>query len=1006
MNKKIILLILVLPLFLLLTIYTSTSSAGLNIKVPVSKIEITDSNIVYLNLDDEEKHYINYAVYPIAASNKQIIFTTEQIQGTRFAELEYKDGYIIPKTVGAAKVYLTTVDGGFKDSFIVQVESINLQAIECSVSQSNLMVGSSTKIQTSFIPQEATNKILNYFSSNNAVATVSDNGVVRAVGKGSATITVLSEANPLVKDEIVINVYNQEIMDLGQSEIYTIENSGSLNISIDTTENYQLTYSLYDTSNMPLDKTVFDEQNTSFLTLSEGQVVFNYSFIQDFKGSVILKIKITTDNPVRQPFERQCVLHKIDQIQAGFESDQPISYTAGSMFALHNQIIFNPDNLDINYQIQTSNNNIEVVEASNKIRLKAVLPGVTDVTVKIVNNAPPYQEVSLIKQVVILPTSLDIVESAETYGIENVWTVGGFEINNTTNTSKINTSYGKTEAGENFFDHFEYITNSNKVDINKDGTIVIKDKDFVGEVQVYAKFDYQGFVVKSPEFVFRAVGNGVNVRSFGDLYTATKNQKIVVLQNEIKEDFGFYKNGYAVYTEDSVTKINSTYDIDHYINLAKQNNPDKTDIEILRIAKENSNIKVLIEFKADVYGNGYQINAHNIAYGLDKTDSLKKDALFKGPRDFVSMTESQSSLVSVNAQDNISFAVYQNVTLNNVELKSCDLKADENGNYDLTDLTYVGTTVEVLGDNVNINYSRLTNGRTVLRVFGDINDSQKVINVNIKNSVLSSAREFIVRMGSNAFVKGSDQTPSPFIDEDTTKTFPMQKTYEAMTSQEKLDYENKYIKTFVNIKNSILKDSGLFCVGIDSHFSGQALASGNRLIEGLLSSWYDLAKTSYGAKLTFDGDVRMYDWKEVNKIDSSTLIEIELADDLDISDFKFANLKFDIKDLINGLANNTQKPYLNTIVYSQGENKYVHGGIAFFGGGKNYSVFEYSNYNFKALNGYEVKLSDVNKAELQLAAGNESFYFLLNDSTTQGFLPEDQANILNSSGAYSPIYIK
>ena len=58
------------------------------------------------------------------------------------------------------------------------------------------------------------------------------------------------------------------------------------------------------------------------------------------------------------------------------------------------------------------------------------------------------------------------------------------------------------------------------------------------------------------------------------------------------------------------------------------------------------------------------------------------------------------------------------------------------------------------------------------------------------------------------------------------------------------------------------------------------------------------------------------------------------------------------------------------------------------------------------LNGYEVKFSDINKIELQVAAGDESFYFLLNDSTTQGFLPDDQTTILEGANAYAPIYKK
>ena len=112
-----------------------------------------------------------------------------------------------------------------------------------------------------------------------------------------------------------------------------------------------------------------------------------------------------------------------------------------------------------------------------------------------------------------------------------------------------------------------------------------------------------------------------------------------------------------------------------------------------------------------------------------------------------------------------------------------------------------------------------------------------------------------------------------------------------------------------------------------------------------------------------------------------------------------------IQDLSRYLELLLEKQQFNTIVHKQGDKTYVHGGIAMFGGGKNYGVFEAKNYTFKALNGYAIGLDDVNKHALAIAAGQEDFYFLLNDTTTNGFLPDDQARILNSTDAYSPIYL-
>ncbi len=980
MNKKIILLILVLPLLLMFGIYTTSSTMGLNIKAPVTNIAITGSDIVYLNFDNAEKYYVNYTIYPVTAKNKQVTLITEQVGSEPLADLTFEDGYIVPKSIGMAKVYLKTVDGGFMDSFIVKVDSINVQSIECSVTDAELMVGTSTTITTNFLPANAVNKLLSYSSSNTNVARVDDDGVIRAVGKGSATITITSEANAQVYDIIQITVLNQNIIDLAETEVYTFAPNGSINISVDTTENYELTYEVYDQYGA-LEPDALNLAYTNFDTTSKENALFNYTFAQDFFGSIVVKITITTDNPNREPFTQSCIINRVSQMTASFDSQDALSFTAGAPFALHNKIAVTPQNIAYHYEVSLSNDNVTITEATSRIRLTAVNPGVTTITIKVISDTLPIQTVTLTKEIIILPTTLQIVESAKTYGIENLWTIGSLDADGNASNYKINLSFGNATMGQDFLTYFNYTTDNPNVTVAKDGTISIDNDTPESLVKITGKFEYKGASIQAPTFTIRCIGGGVNVDNFADLYTNVNNQKVIVLQNSIKEDFGKDKAGNDIFTESTVTKITSTYDTTYYKNANQL---------------DNAKVKVLLNIKNDMYGNGYQINAHNVAYGLDSSGTLKANALFKGPLNFVSTAKSGSNggLVSVKAQDNISFGVYENVTLNNITLTSCDIQADGDGNYDLTDLTYVGTTVEVLGDNVNITHSRINNGRTVLRVFGDIADNNKVIHLNIANSVLSGAREFIVRMGSNAFVDGSKETPSPYLD-DNNMTFPAQKAYSAYTPTQKTEYDNKYIKTFVNIKNSILKDSALFCIGIDSHFAGSALADGSGLAGGIIDNWKDLAKTSYGAKLTFEGDVRMYDWKLIDRVDSSTLIETEGSVGFDLS--------FDVRQMITMLANSSN-PKFNTIIHNQNGKQYVHGGIAFFGGGKNYGVFENKDYTFKVLNGYEINFADINKVELQVAAGVESFYFMLNDTTTQGFLPDDQETILGSTDAYAPIY--
>ncbi|MBQ4558454.1 MAG: Ig domain-containing protein [Clostridia bacterium] len=1012
MNKKIIVLMLLLPLLLMISIFTSTKSVALNVQVAVTKIEIEGAEVIYLDLDKQEKYFINYSIYPVGATNKNVAFSYERVGSQDLADLEYVDGYLVPRSSGVAKVTLITVDGSFKDSFIVRVESKNLKSISCNVDNDQLIVGNTMQINTVFHPDNAVDKILDYSSSDTSVAAVDDKGLIRAVGKGSATIMIKAESNPNIYDTLEISVSNQDIMDLGFSEVNVWKNEqNEILLSVDTTENYEISYEVLNTSHQPLSNVVFKDGTD--IKSENGKIKFVYEFVDNYLGSVIVKFTIRTDNPDRAPISKECIINKVESFTADFVDGQDaLVMNVGEVARLNDIISILPADFDVEYTAvidEEENTNVTIQSINNRLRVTAAKPGITTINVTIANKEVKEQKVELSKTIVILPSDIDINESVHEYGIEGIWTIGRTEFDGTDSIEKISLSIGSTSAGDGFWENITYHTSNENVQILENGTIKISSNDINELVEIWAKFSVnvngKEISVESDRenpFVIRCISNGVNIRNFDDLYKATKQNKIVVLQNDIIDDFGKDKQGNAIYSENTITKIQSTYDITHYKNMGKEN---------------EAQIKILLNFKEDVYGNGFEINAHNVAYGLDAAGQLKQNALFQGPLNFVSMSESAGSLVSVKGQDNISFAVYDGVKLNNLVLKSCNLVADEHGNCDLSDLNYVGTTVEVFGDNIDIEYCRISNGRTVLRAFGDAEDSTKNIHVNIKNSVLSNSREFIIRMGSNCFVDGSTENISPSIVGSEGLTIPAQKSYENMNDNERLEYDSKYVKTFVNLKNSILKDAGLFCIGIDTHFAGAALADGKGLLGGrfddLISSWYDLAKTSYGAKLTLEGDVRMYNWKDIssedeyNKVlDSSTLIEI-------IGETSFGVLELDIKELIRRVEDKVGFESIITNQSKDGTGEYVHGGIAFFGGGKNYGVVEHRDhiYKFAKLQGYEVKLSDVGKADLQLAAGDESFYFLLNDDHS-GFLPKHQQDFLNTQNAedlkeaYAPIYIR
>ena len=775
---------------------------------------------------------------------------------------------------------------------------------------------------------------------------------------------------------------------LSSSEITTWENSGSLDFTALAKDNAVYSYEVRD-GNGAVSSTLLD------VVIDQTNKEIEFSFKNEsFVGKAQILFTVSVNGVAVS--ETTCVINKKEKplVVIGNVGEENQAYSLG--FGANGFLPVSVNDNDVSLTVSANNDNVSVQYASGLIIVQANKAGVSTVTVTATGGKNPNEIVKATKSVVVKPRNFLITQSAKKYGIEGVRTIGRTDVSGNASEFALTLSAGEeNDIGAGFYENVTWVSSSDKATVSSDGVITLSAGTGEEMVDFKGKFSAGGVEHYTPVYSLRCVYDGVNVSNYADLYSATKaqNPQPIVLQADIKEDF----------SATNYDLIHTTYDDTYYKNLG---------------VSDSATVKVLLQFRNDLYGNGYVINAHNATYKLDASGKPTSDALFTGPLNFVAMSET-GGVISVKAQDNICFALHDGVTVKNVELRGCDLTADGNGNYDLTDLDYIGTTVEVFGD-VNIEHSRITNGRTVLRAFGDgdsdgdgedIADPTKVINVNISNSVLSGAREFIMRIGSNCFKDGYKigdvLTNSPYLDGDdeTSKKYNTKKTYGSMTALEKEAYDQSFIKTFVNVKNSVFKDAGIFAIGIDSHFSGPALHEGHSILGSSSQYWRELAKTSYGAKLTFEGDVRTYNWKRLSDIDSSTLIENLFTEGM------LADLTFNVQEMVETVASKEQ--FKNIIKKYKGagdseEVSYVHAGIAFFGGGKNYGVFEkkaYGEHSSHDLLTYEVSFADVGKDFLTTAAGDEPFYFMLCDATST-FSPSAQDEILASEDAYSPIYTK
>lgn len=500
-------------------------------------------------------------------------------------------------------------------------------------------------------------------------------------------------------------------------------------------------------------------------------------------------------------------------------------------------------------------------------------------------------------------------------------------------------------------------------EVSYDGEYFTFNSTGLIEIEIYSK--------ENPEikdiYSFNVVSNGVNIYSYEDLLNATNRSSdgdIVVMQTNLESYKNAYKFGDVLYPNTKLfgfgEKDKLTFD---YVEFEST-----YDTTYLKNTNQSTTLKMAIEFKKDVYGNGFTINIHEMAYPSDKEKKtgkplLTSSDLFRGPLAFVSVLGAV-----VSGQDNVGFGITKdNIKIQNINLKNCNTVND------LTHLDYTGTVVEVMADNVIIEDSIISNGRTVVRSFSSSN-------LIIDNCLLQYSREFILKLGSNSIVKPEQNQTIPGSREEKYQflsPMPVDKDGNILS-----DSSCKVVDTYFNT-------CGFFAIGIDTHFAGDALYNGM----GMFQDVYDLAGTSYATHLTLDGDVKIYNWKKVSELDTSSLISGE--GEIGELTAKYFNISKMIENKLTGT---------NHLIIED-EDMIVHGGIALFGGGRNLSTVTFNNENLKKLltNNGEAKvtaaLDDASfssgglSSAIVLAAGYGEFRFYLYSGNEEGNLYNEVINL-------------
>ncbi len=173
---------------------TVLASAQVIVTAPVVNVPVTsvslDTSAVSLEVGDV--HTFVVTVLPQDATNKEVTWASSNSSVVSVGA----GNQITALSEGSATVTVTTRDGNRTATCAVTVTdpnappaSVPVTSVSLNESTLSLMVGETSTLTATVLPQDATDNSVTWASSNNAVATV-QNGMITAISTGTATVTV------------------------------------------------------------------------------------------------------------------------------------------------------------------------------------------------------------------------------------------------------------------------------------------------------------------------------------------------------------------------------------------------------------------------------------------------------------------------------------------------------------------------------------------------------------------------------------------------------------------------------------------------------------------------------------------------------------------------------------------------------------------------------------------------------------------------------------------------
>jgi len=278
-----------------------------NLKIAAYSIEVKDKvqeviNVEEIKIESEknkikvnEKIKLEAIITPENATNKDIIW----ISGDENILEVDKDGYVTGKKSGKTIIIAMTSNMKMaRYEMIVeeeQEEITEVKSIKINGEKNKIKVNEKIKLEAIITPENATDKQIEWKSSNSEIAEVDENGNVTGLKKGEVIISAITKNN--IKDEFIIEIIEEvkeknNVVDI-YSKIYNSEikvgEKTFIDIGINVKElksNISAIYMKIEYPNNYVDVTISEENNMKILSTEEIEKIKGEKFEEGTIGII------------------------------------------------------------------------------------------------------------------------------------------------------------------------------------------------------------------------------------------------------------------------------------------------------------------------------------------------------------------------------------------------------------------------------------------------------------------------------------------------------------------------------------------------------------------------------------------------------------------------------------------------------------------------------------------------------------------------------------------------